>query len=876
MSNQTVTTNKTLEEVIAGGLNDGENIIINSGAVVTCTQTPSKLIGDVRIDEGELFIDGENISSGNVINFVGEYADEINNNGQGTFKIRGGWYSLGTTNGANSQTIDLTAYWGGHCIDVIPAIWIETGRRIDFDNASGTTPEVDDWVIKTSDRSVMGRIVEVQSTYLIVKFLTGTLADDDGIQVRKVVDDNGPDLQVSWTANVNNASGDIKEAGVYQAFGNCYQNSSSHIASFHHGVGGFVFENAHQSTTLTLGSAAGSTGGFRPPSGCNIRVPNVHFSTSRLAEYATSQTYHHSPTSYSGFYNLVTTYGGVVDWKVANFGTGYFGCTNASAFDAEFCGAMVDMGTRATSCTPTYYECVVVNDPKSRIVGNDAFRVVDVPGGAEIIDCMIVASETSGLRIGAETSIDIIVKGCIATKACTATWATSGIYCYRFSSVKNLTFHNNVAVGGDHSEFDNTIYLSAVANADIRNYRLAMTQSDTSLSNSKSCFNILTFTNNISIIGVEFIGPLPIRYVIYCSDLLDSKIRCIGMIDDKWDWGSNNANALVYLRGLSSNVSIARCWKDGGTVEELVLLDTAVSYIEVLNCSGKYASSFFPRGLNIKYRGLHAGAGSPGSGTGIEDTFSNTAGRQIHDGFNSDTTGFIVCFMLDPSTLINNVTVVSGNPKFFKDNDLNMASGDVIEFTQDYFAKGHTGFSGTYTACTGTSAWNANEWANVTLEFQYDVGSGWNGSWLNVRTATNWTGITVDPSVGAKLKFRFTATGTQNDMSSLIIDTTTTIAAQKANFYSIDQQQATITLNGLKAGSEVRILRASDDVELSGIESSGTSFAYQYTYTTDTEVVIVIHALSYLPQRIEGIILGTSNQTIPIQQIFDRQYENPA
>jgi len=44
MANQTVTTNKTLEEVIAGGLNNGQNITINSGATVTMTETNSVLI----------------------------------------------------------------------------------------------------------------------------------------------------------------------------------------------------------------------------------------------------------------------------------------------------------------------------------------------------------------------------------------------------------------------------------------------------------------------------------------------------------------------------------------------------------------------------------------------------------------------------------------------------------------------------------------------------------------------------------------------------------------------------------------------------------------------------------------------------------------
>ena len=89
---------------------------------------------------------------------------------------------------------------------------------------SGTAPAVGDFVFKVSDPKQRGLIEQVESTYLVVRYFTGTLADNDAIEVVKVVDDSGPKLEVSWTANVNNASGDIKEAGVYQAFGNSRYN----------------------------------------------------------------------------------------------------------------------------------------------------------------------------------------------------------------------------------------------------------------------------------------------------------------------------------------------------------------------------------------------------------------------------------------------------------------------------------------------------------------------------------------------------------------------------------------------------------------------------------------------------------------------------
>ena len=119
MANVTITSNTDMESLIATGLLDGENITINSGAVLTCTETPSVLIELVTINEGELHIDGLNISSDNVINFVGEGGlldgsndQTITVNGQGKLNITGDWFNIGTTDGTNSQAIDLSTATG--------------------------------------------------------------------------------------------------------------------------------------------------------------------------------------------------------------------------------------------------------------------------------------------------------------------------------------------------------------------------------------------------------------------------------------------------------------------------------------------------------------------------------------------------------------------------------------------------------------------------------------------------------------------------------------------------------------------------------------------------------------------------------------------
>lgn len=87
------------------------------------------------------------------------------------------------------------------------------------------------------------------------------------------------------------------------------------------------------------------------------------------------------------------------------------------------------------------------------------------------------------------------------------------------------------------------------------------------------------------------------------------------------------------------------------------------------------------------------------------------------------------------------------------------------------------------------------------------------------------------------------------------------------------QNLAYLTLTGLKTGTEIRIYRTSDDTLLGGVEDSGTSYIYEYNTTGEVPVYLRIHNLNYIPITL-NLTLGT-DQTLPIQQVLDRQYVNP-
>lgn len=881
MADYTATSDMTLEAAItAGSMADGENLTVTSGAVVTCDQTPSILMGEVRVTDGKFKIDGENISAGNMINFVGKNDEQLDIREIGEFEVVGDWYSIGTTDGSNSQTFNLATYYdSSFCVDVVPMIQVETGRRIDFDGATGTTPSADDWIYKTSDRSVMGRVVSATSTYIVVRFLTGTLANNDAIECRSIVDNVGPDLQTSWTALVNNASGDILESGVYQEFGNTRSNGTSYIANFHHGIGGFVFDNAFQSTTLTMGTAAGSTGGFVPPSGCDVRVPNVHFSSSDATNYGSNNTYC-SGTDEGARHNLNTGYAGSASFSICNVGSAWLGCATAEVFTAEYVGATMEFGCNNCASQATYDHCVIAPDPVSNAVGlYNAFRIVDMAYGAAVTDCMMIHSMNNDTRLGCGESVDVTISGCIATTANAASFRPTCIP-FRFANSRRVTLENNTVLCGDNSNVTCLVHFAACHTVTSEMWHLSATQDGADAGTENQALRFIQFCSGHVHTGFEMIEsgsghgmPGDNFFIVY--DSADIKFRCLGMLTDKVAFGSD-AEYLLGLNGFCDDLSIARCYKTGGATLPIAPGSVTSKGLRILNCSGTYASQVHLRAADdLLCSGIHGASGTPGGATGIEDWIQPGYGRNIHDGFRSDTVGWIVAVMVKPlSAGVDQTTITAGAPWFNKGGDLNMVNGDVIEFEQDHWSYGHTGFSGTYSAVTGAAAWNANEWTNTTLDFQYALkadGGAWNGSWLDVRTAGNWTGITGDIEEGVKLKFRFTATGTESAMSMLIIDTTTTLADQAANLYPIDQVEVAVTVTAKDSSdasvvedARVRLVAdAGGDLAegtsiLAGLtNASGVVADTAFAYTSDQPVVGWVRKMSVSPKYKQGPISGT-------------------
>ena len=79
---------------------------------------------------------------------------------------------------------------------------------------------------------------------------------------------------------------------------------------------------------------------------------------------------------------------------------------------------------------------------------------------------------------------------------------------------------------------------------------------------------------------------------------------------------------------------------------------------------------------------------------------------------------------------------------------------------------------------------------------------------------------------------------------------------------------STLTFTGLKTNTEVRIYDGT--TEVGGVENSGTSETFDIEQNS---VDVVIHSLGYLNQNLT--VATTTNTTLPVSQVVDRQYNNP-
>lgn len=130
--------------------------------------------------------------------------------------------------------------------------------------------------------------------------------------------------------------------------------------------------------------------------------------------------------------------------------------------------------------------------------------------------------------------------------------------------------------------------------------------------------------------------------------------------------------------------------------------------------------------------------------------------------------------------------------------------------------------------------------------------------------------VVVTPATGFKIKVKITTNATSAAAVTFFnIFTKTDAASQALAVYPLDT--ISLTLNGLVSGSDIVVLNAGTEVERVNVDSNGST-SYTYVYETLGNIDIKVYKRGYIPFSITNYALGSSDASLPIAQVADRNY----
>jgi hypothetical protein len=355
----------------------------------------------------------------------------------------------------------------------------------------------------------------------------------------------------------------------------------------------------------------------------------------------------------------------------------------------------------------------------------------------------------------------------------------------------------------------------------------------------------------------------PDTAILYLSWAQDLKARNIGTKASPLSAGTSNA--MLYFcndAGNSQNLEFKRIYINLIATTFYNAVNSSKN-VEITNCEGNTTAykNLVSAALNQVVKNSGFSGIAPASTASIYGSIfyhhftSNAAGR-IGLKFNEPTAEFA------PYVTTSFSTSATGTSGFNSNSGLALInSGDYAIFEFPFWIKGVDSLQNS--APTITTA------TNMTVEYQIDTGSGWNGTWKTFNAA-NLSGETVDENAGFRLKIRCTASATSasNLLTELYCLTDSNAAAQAIQ-YPLDTIALTIT--GLVTGSDVVVYEAGTITVLDDAQELNAT-EWDFVYETPQDVDIGVFKAGYVPFYIRGYSLSDQDAVLPVAQVIDRAY----
>lgn len=602
---------------------------------------------------------------------------------------------------------------------------------------------------------------------------------------------------------------------------------------------------------LRFGSNGANDVGYLPPAGCRVRIPagiltncirTVSGSGSMVLPNSNLATRQEFVTTSAGYIDLR---GVVCQWYLNLNQAFYVSLNNCAVNDRIF----------LTEIASKFYVVSCVVSP-TQAQDQRAIDVISCLSGGEVDVCKFFKFGLSGASIWCAQcnySVGINFTNCTFASLLLRSSASTAAF-YALLS-RDCSFYDCVTIGQGFR----FVTCSGFVCKNSSYYDHTLTTNTTS-TNAAWCFNMLLGCSDIVVDGVNFpiLGLGPYNSIVDFQSANRVVVRKIGSYASPLSFSGITGDA-VYSSGDSSGLLVQRVYVSNTRVAMFEAQNSDTD-IEVVDCAGDYSDANATLSNNTLIKNYAFASVSAGQvavyGTHWRVRFVSTTAGVIE----------ILCNEASAKTL-DQCAITSGTPKFNAGGSVLMTSvGQQIVWEMPFFALGHTALNSVDLSLVGTNT------SNLSYEFQYDIGAGYNGTWLTAN-ATNFTAVgAIDPAVGIKIKLRVTCVtaNASNALTNIRITTVTTSAAQSENLYPLDT--ITLTFTGLIAGSDVVVRAAGTSTILASVDSNaGTTWAYVY----ETPVAIDVDVIKpgYVPKSLlRNYTPSAQNSSLPVSQLLDRNY----
>lgn len=857
MANQTITTSVNYDDASISGLNNGESITINGGTLTINSDVrwnqQAAVFGNISCSAtlgGSFYADGTTVwelyftaSTGNV-------------------PTQAALGSNGVTGVTSAATGELLRVWATGSLTpataggAMPATgWIklrskagnfQAGETVNL--PGGATITISSagqrsWIhlVGTENLAVTG--AKIGTTQITGDwYYLGTTNGTDDQTFQFPVADYCPAIQVETAVG----------SGVYEwwlngADGVRWGTATQFIAT---DVRGKYFGSNATTGVITIAKRAVNPCGYKPVSGLNVRIPNVICSSSNSTNWSIN-TWNTSVVA-QRFRGIQTNNG---DVSVSNVCSNwYWAFNNANNITFSNC-ALMPILSIATSTGTTTLSDIGMGCPPAAIPTTSIFVLSALPNGGTVskVRATLIQGATTNDTLFAMGSVNgFTINDCqFETFGGTGSIdRTTTAYAFSASRCGTQTI-NNLTIIGSSASFNTYLAPATVAGMVFADKLNGTTTSGTinttpiSVSTSPN----FRFTGPLTWFGgLSNVQPYG-NIVSIASGSTNCIVEKIGTPAAPLDLG-NITSYVANAGGLSSNTIFRQIYTQNtrSTVFYAIGNDSISTTFD--NCGSDYADTQIFQGSNTRARGLKA--------SNSVSTQVAMSGCLFTDCFTSATTGRVIFASNAPNAASGSelVTSLGTGSGFSGSGYLVMVNvGDSATWTYSYYLLGHTGFQNTTPTLTGVNT------ANFTIEFQYDTGSGFNGTWL-AATGANLSGIgAINPATGIKLKVRATCNtaAAANALAFIRFDTTTTASAQDTLYpYPYD---GTGIISNLLSGSRIQIYNQTTSTELVNTTVSDTSYSYSYYVGTQVAVGdtvrIRVAKLGKLPQTLLAIATST-------------------